>query len=75
LAYGKRGGIPPLFCQDSKRKKGMKLMNWKFWKTDNKNGQRLNQRWNLFGYAVKTGSGLGLDFAGGRATNNRKTQF
>ena len=22
----------------------MKLMNWKFWKTDNKNGQRLNQR-------------------------------
>jgi hypothetical protein len=44
LAYGKRGGIPPLFCQDSKRKKGMKLMNWKFWKTDNKNGQRLNRR-------------------------------
>jgi hypothetical protein len=38
------GGIPPLFCQDIKRKKGKKLMNWKFWKTDSKNGQSLNQR-------------------------------
>jgi len=40
----KREGGPPLFCQDIKRKNKMKLMSWKFWKTDNKNDQSLNQR-------------------------------
>jgi hypothetical protein len=36
--------MPPLSCQNIKRKKEMKLMNWKFWKTENKNGQSLSQR-------------------------------
>jgi len=42
LAYGKRGGRirPSLFCQDIKRNEEMKLKNWKFWETANKNNQR-----------------------------------
>jgi hypothetical protein len=35
--------MPPLFYQDIKRKKEMKPMNWKFWKTENKNDHSLNQ--------------------------------
>ena len=35
--------MPPLFYQDIKRKKEMKPMNWKFWKTDNKDDHSLNQ--------------------------------
>ena len=35
--------MPPLFYQDIKRKKEMNPMNWKFWKTENKNDHSLNQ--------------------------------
>ena len=46
MACGKREGriSPSLFCQDIKRNEEMKLKNWKFWETANKNDRRLNLR-------------------------------
>jgi hypothetical protein len=39
----REGESPPLFYQIIKRIEELKLMNWKFWKIDNKNDRRLKQ--------------------------------